>query len=152
MFNCLQTVKTSFDNIFAIYPTEYNATSFILFMQLARSIVVLFKLSVLKDPAWDLSLVRSTVDLLEVMNRLIVQLSEARDILGEQARNGYLDRAVKIFTIVKSWSAAKFDEVGVGVVETQQAEQPAIDGMSIDNLWLMDQFFWNENDLFSMNW
>lgn len=69
--------------------------------------LVLYKLSALKDPTWDTGLVRSTLDVVQVTGRLISNIQQARAAFGEKSASGLLDRAIRIFMLFKSCCAAK---------------------------------------------
>ncbi|PWY73034.1 hypothetical protein BO70DRAFT_381779 [Aspergillus heteromorphus CBS 117.55] len=113
LYTCLNTVKLAFTNFFTIPLVEYPGISFPFFTQLARYLIVLFKLSTLSDPAWDRTLVRSTVDVLEVMDRLIGNIEHAKGPAGEECARNPLDRATRIFASVRAWCAAKLAAVTV---------------------------------------
>jgi hypothetical protein len=69
-------VKSWFDVYFLILPAEYIGFPFIIFSQLTRCLIVLFKLSTLDDPAWDKSFVRNTADVILILNQAIFNLRQ----------------------------------------------------------------------------
>ncbi|PWY64730.1 hypothetical protein BO94DRAFT_357097 [Aspergillus sclerotioniger CBS 115572] len=110
LHGCLHTAKSAIDRFFEIPVVEYYGISFPFFGYLARSIVVLFRLSILNDPVWDTGLMRSTVDVLQVMDRLISNLQQARAAAGEEAAGGHLDSSTRKFRLIRSTCAAKLAE------------------------------------------
>lgn len=145
---------------------DYAGISFPFFTQLARYLVALYRLSVLGDPAWDTSLARATVDLMQVADRLIVNMQHARAASGEKAAEGFLDRAIRIFTSFRSWCAANMAEGGAGNGDREGSSrapgQPAVGGggsamlldMSLDDLWLGENFtygFLDDHDFGGMH-
>ena len=55
---------------------------------------------------------RSTVDIVEVMDRLISGLQQARAAGDESCADGFLDRATNIFCAVREWCVTKLAENG----------------------------------------
>ena len=110
LHGCLSTAKSAMDRFFEIPVVEYPGISFPFYGYLARSIVVLFKLSILNDPVWDTGLMRSTVDVLQVMDQLISNLQQAREAAGEEAAGGHLDSTTRKFLLIRSTCAAKLAE------------------------------------------
>lgn len=142
---CLGTVKSALDNFFRIPPTDYHGISFPFFTQLARYIIVLYKLSTLNDPAWDTTLVRSDVDLLQVLDQVISNFQKAD--VTDTSTDSVLARTVKIFTSVRSWYGARLVELTRGdghagyqaVGDGSNLLEPfSLDGLN--DLWLKDIF------------
>ena len=81
--------------------------SFPIFAQFARSIVVLYKLTTFDHPAWDIALVRSTIDLISVLDRLLENMEQASRISFDGSEDNVATRTVKIFTSVRAYCAPK---------------------------------------------
>ncbi|GLA30820.1 hypothetical protein AnigIFM63326_009255 [Aspergillus niger] len=95
---CLETARSALDSFFQISSTDdYIGISFLFFNYLARSILVIMTLSTMNDPIWDTNLVRSTVDVLWILDRLISGVQEAKASRGEEGEsaNGFLDKSTK---------------------------------------------------------
>ena len=157
LYACLNTVKSALDSFFKIPLAEYPGMSFPFFAQLARYIVVLYKLSTLNDPTWDTRLVRSTVDVLQVMDQLISNIQHAKAADDEKSADGLLDRSIRIFMSVRSWCAAKLAEgAGGGNSGNAGCQAAGENGMQLEALfledaWLKDNFtygFLEGNDFF----
>lgn len=146
LYACLNTVKSALDNFFKIPLAEYSGMSFPFFIQLARYIVVLYKLSTLNDPTWDTGLVRSTVDVLQVMDQLISNVQHAKATIGEKSADGPLDRSSRIFMSFRSYCAAKLAE-DAGGGDSGDASSQAIgesctqfENLFSEDDWLRDNF------------
>ncbi|PYI00607.1 hypothetical protein BO78DRAFT_37618 [Aspergillus sclerotiicarbonarius CBS 121057] len=110
LHGCLHTAKSAIDSFFEIPTLEYPGISFPFFGYLARFIVVLFKLSALNDPIWDTDLMRSTADVVQIMDRLISNLQEAIAATGQESAGGHLDNSTRKFRLIRSTCAAKLAE------------------------------------------
>lgn len=152
LYACLTTVKSALDNFFKLPSAEYAGFSFPFFTQLSRYIAVLYKLSTLNDPNWDTSLVRSTVDLLLVLDQVISNLEAANVTGGDSSTDGVIGRTARLFSSVRMWCGAKFGDGtgggpggGTGNHESQ-AQAPAENAMlmepmllqSLDDAWVND--------------
>ncbi|KAJ2905281.1 hypothetical protein MKZ38_005794 [Zalerion maritima] len=165
LHGCLETVKSAVENVFKIPPAEYPCSSFPFFVQLARCLVVLYRLSTLNDPVWDTSLVRSTLGVLQVTDQMISNMQQcvreterkAQAADGENSSGGgFLDLATRIFIAFKSWCAARLDEsVDTPGRTGGRAQAPSTSSGSqcaggrgmlldlpppFDDLWLNDRF------------
>ncbi|KAJ5710068.1 hypothetical protein N7493_009660 [Penicillium malachiteum] len=109
LYMCLQATKSATENFFEIPITECIGLSFTFFTQLARTILVLFKLSTFKNEAWDNKFVRKEIDVLQVLDRLLKVIDEAKLMIGSQGDDGFLDRSSIIFATVKSWCLSKLE-------------------------------------------
>ncbi|GKZ35630.1 hypothetical protein AbraIFM66950_006330 [Aspergillus brasiliensis] len=131
---CLQTAKSALDSFFQLSSTDdYIGMSFPFFNYLARSILVVMTLSTMNDPIWDTNLVRSTVDVLWILDRLISEVQEAKASRGEESEsaNGFLDKsAKKLISLRASACAALMSE------KTQRSAQAAAE----DDLQLLSMF------------
>ena len=145
LYSCLATVKEALGSFFKLSLDDYPGVSFSYFTQLARNITVLYKLSTWKDPAWDTALVRSNLDVLEVMDQLIKNIHEVRAVNGEQSADGLLDRAAKIFMLVRSWCAANLGESPADWERENMRPETSsgsdamfIDPITLEDVWLKD--------------
>lgn len=143
---CLNIIKAALDSFFSIPLAEYASISFPFFTHLARYILVLYKLSTVEEPCLDGNLVRSSVDVLQVMDRLIGNIQQARSMDGERSAGGLLDKALKIFASVRQWCAAKLVEDGrpadTGIIHNiSYANRPSsFDFFPVEDDWLKDNF------------
>ncbi|KAJ6779642.1 hypothetical protein PWT90_05762 [Aphanocladium album] len=143
---CLKIIKVALDSFFSMPLAEYAGISFPFFTHLARYILVLYKLSTVEEPSLDGNLVRSSVDVLQVMERLIGNIQQARSMDGESSAGGLLDKSLKIFTSVRQWCAAKLVEDGrpadtSNIHNISYANSPSdLDFFPFEDVWLKDNF------------
>ncbi|KAH8888428.1 hypothetical protein GQ53DRAFT_843406 [Thozetella sp. PMI_491] len=120
LYDCLIAVKSALDHFLKIPSTDYVGISFPVFTHLARCIIILYKLSTMKDPSWDTGLVRSTIDLIPVLDQVISNLDQAGAMTGDGSEDGIFPRTSQLFMSVKSWCSAKLSD------ETQDAESEGL--------------------------
>lgn len=142
----MNTTKSALDNFFRLSLDDYQAASFTYFTHFARNIVVLFNLSTLKDQTWDTNLVRSTVDLVQVLDRFIGNMQHVRAAEGDRAADGALDRLLRIFNAVRSWCALRLgDGTEMGVTGNGGWHGAGDAGVLLEpmppaDMWLRDMF------------
>ncbi|KAF3760415.1 hypothetical protein M406DRAFT_237312, partial [Cryphonectria parasitica EP155] len=73
----LSIVRRWLDMFFAITPSRYWALGFSFWSQLAHMLIVLFRLTVRVDPAWDPAAVHAALDISVVCDRLAGGFAEA---------------------------------------------------------------------------
>jgi len=102
---CVPSIKSWFQTFFAIPPTSYLSLAFPVFTQLTHSIVILYKLSVLDDPAWDRGLVRETVDIFLILEQLIgnFQLMAGTTDSTEEPAAHVFAKLAYLFDSVRTW-------------------------------------------------
>ena len=63
----------------------------------------LFKLSTLEDPGWDRSMVRNTVNILEVLDQILINMKRCADMVLEagDADFSIFEKGVKMMTAIK---------------------------------------------------
>ncbi|KAK6387733.1 hypothetical protein LTS17_001002 [Exophiala oligosperma] len=145
LYSCLNTVKLAFDQFFQIPFSEYVGVSFPIFTQFSRSVVVLYKLSVLEHPSWDVGLVRSTVDLNRILDRLLSNVEQARHVGFDETDDNIATRTIKIFTAVRLWCGSKLGaSAGLGLDPNMDpgGEYGAFEDSSafeaLDDVWLRE--------------
>ncbi len=138
------------ENFLTIPISDYPGISFPVFTQLVRYIIVLYKLSTLNDPVWDLSLVRASIDITQVIDQVICNIQQAMAELGEQCANGTLQRAIGIFSRFKSWCLPNLPASGGAVArEAESISFPGVgenytqlDALFLEDWWLTDNLFY----------
>lgn len=142
LYACLNTVKSSFDAFFKLQGSEYGNVSFTMFASVARFLVVLYKLSTLGDATWDKKLVRSTVDLFEIMDQIIRNLEQVKAAQEEESADGLVDRAVKIFQGVRVFFSTKAtDNEDIGMSGEVGFQVPTESNMLLEtDEWFREYF------------
>jgi hypothetical protein len=75
LWRTVNAIKSWFDVFFSLSSPACRSLSFLFWAQLARCLVTLIRLSVLKDPSWDRVAVRNMVDLRLVLDGMAQKLS-----------------------------------------------------------------------------
>lgn len=150
LYTCLETVKSATENFLTIPISDYTGISFPVFTQLVRYIIVLYKLSTLNDPVWDLSLVRTNIDVIQVIDQVIRNIQQAMAELGEQCANGTLERSIGIFSRFKSWCLPNLPASGGAVAREAKGiafpgmgeSYTQLDALFLEDWWLTDNLFY----------
>lgn len=82
LYTCLQAVKEFFDLLLSSPPATFISLPLPILVQISHTLNSLFRLSILDCPGWDKTVVRSTVDLLSIAERLAVQLGQVAQSAG----------------------------------------------------------------------
>ncbi|KAF4126875.1 hypothetical protein GMORB2_0612 [Geosmithia morbida] len=106
LYSCLETSKRAVDDLLAIPADELIGASFPFFVYIARYIIVLWKLSTLNDPNWDTALARSTVNVVDVLNRLIDKLQHSKISRPHEPGDCWPQKAVMLFAKTRDFCAS----------------------------------------------
>lgn len=87
LWRSVRAIKSWMDGFFTLPPFECTGFSFIHTAQMARCLVVLYRLSTYADPAWDCQAVRNTIDLLLVLDRVADKMELISNEAGEHSTN-----------------------------------------------------------------
>jgi hypothetical protein len=79
LYISLNATKSWLDLWLSIPPKNYIVISFVMFFQFTRTIVNLYRLSTLEDPAWDRTMVRNTANLISYLESIEANLKEGAD-------------------------------------------------------------------------
>ncbi|KAI1412495.1 putative C6 transcription factor [Hypoxylon sp. FL1857] len=85
LWRSANAIKSWLDIFFALPASYFRGLSFPFWAQLARCLVILYRLSTLEDPAWDRKAVRSMVDLPPTLDSIAEKLKLASREVGEQS-------------------------------------------------------------------
>ncbi|KAJ5166801.1 phosphoketolase 1 [Penicillium canariense] len=144
LYTCLNTVKSALENFFTVPISDYPGISFPVFTQLVRYIIVLYKLSTLNDSVWDLNLVRSSIDVIQVIDQVINNIKLAMSEMGEECASGVLERSIGIFSRFKSWSLPNLpvhvapEESGIIDLPDSEESYTQLDALFFEDWWLRD--------------
>ncbi|OIW24686.1 hypothetical protein CONLIGDRAFT_584386, partial [Coniochaeta ligniaria NRRL 30616] len=73
----VDTLKRWFDMFFPLSNAHYTALSLAFWCQLAHTIMSLYKISTLDEPAWDRAALRRDIDVLDICDRVIHDMNAA---------------------------------------------------------------------------
>lgn len=71
LYSCLRSVRSWYDIWFSIPLSEMPSLPFATYIQLSGTQVALYRLTTTEDPAWDKEVLRTTADLLVILDRTI---------------------------------------------------------------------------------
>jgi hypothetical protein len=146
---CLQTIRAWLDVYFNMPPATSASASFFIWCQMSHVTTSLYRLSVIEEPDWDKDLVRATVDLMEVMDKLIQRFSHVSAEAGlicdrPDGLDPYAMVVLSVRTIKSAWEMTVRPEgVGVGVLlpdglgELDSFSTEFLEGI---NEWMSDMF------------
>lgn len=105
----LESIKAWFGILLSMPPPFLIGFSFPFWAQGMRCLVTLFRLSTCPDPSWDRQAVRSTVDLLTMLDQIAEFIDRARAEIGETADDSIsalMSRVVKKF---REWAVVRLE-------------------------------------------
>ncbi|KAI1774980.1 putative C6 transcription factor [Hypoxylon cercidicola] len=118
LWRSVNAIKSWLDIFFSLPPLTLSGLSFLLRAQLARCLVVLYRLSTLEDPSWDRQAVRSTADLLLVLDQVAGKLDIASREIGEQSSDEIFAQFSRIMRTFRAWAVTK-------IAPEESAAEPA---------------------------
>ncbi|KAE9376342.1 hypothetical protein N431DRAFT_289530, partial [Stipitochalara longipes BDJ] len=104
---CLASLKSWFGIFFTIPPSQFLNLSFPYFSQLVNAIVLLHRLSTFEDPAWDRGVVKETIDILVVLERLIGSFKLLQGECKEVTEAELFGKMAMVFEWVRNLSKTK---------------------------------------------
>ncbi|KAJ5219111.1 uncharacterized protein N7498_001210 [Penicillium cinerascens] len=149
---CLQASKAWLDHFLAISPDHHIGISFTVFFQFSRALVTLYKLSTLEDPAWDRNMVRSTANVLEILDRILYNLKRSSRIMPDLDNPEYnvYEKGVKMVQSIKQMWEPKLmevwypnlpsDEINNQYVQTGPPLPEVMPMTGFDDAWMLEVF------------
>ena len=112
--------------------------------QIAQSLVILYRLSILDHPCWDRGLVRQTCDLTDVLNTFVERLTQVKsaaqlDYDDESPHMKLFEVNLRKLTSIKAWWQAK--EASQAPSSPAAPSNDTARGISVDpwgDAWLND--------------
>jgi len=143
----LQAARSWLDVFFSMEPSTSASASFFIWCQMSHVITSLYRLSVIDEPDWDRVLVRDTVDLMDVMDRLIqrfARVSADASLISDRpdGQDPYAAVIKSIRTIKVAWEAtvrqagSMVPQVG-DIEDLDSFSNEFLEGM---NGWMSDMF------------
>jgi hypothetical protein len=151
LYACLISAKSLLDILLALPLSSYYGFSIITLSQLGYGLSTVFKLSFIEVPGWDLTHVRSTVNLLQYFEHFISNFEQ----VGAQIDNSQPTLAKIAFCTgcsramgrVKGWYEAR---LAAETEEKQQEEQTGLTG--IDDILGAENFNYWDEAFFKEDW
>ncbi|KAK1750386.1 C6 transcription factor [Echria macrotheca] len=149
---CVQAARSWFDCFFSLPPASYAHYSFSLWVQLCHAITSVYRLSLLEEPGWDTSLVRDSLDLMQLMDMLVERLKRTAEEAGLEVdrANAFTNVINSIRTIRNAWEPMLRRQTADVVVQGEAAapafQVPPMDSFSAEfldgvNGWMSDMMF-----------
>lgn len=153
LYNCLHAVKGWFDEFFTFPIADYAGITFNVFCGLAIGFQTLYRLSVLDTPGWDRAAVRSTANLLDLLDRCADNIAQVPVVIGmdgaglEEEDN--FTRAAKLVRNQRLSCAQALEQVGVAAARAEGAATTAANVNMAEfqqlldtqhDSWLIDMF------------
>ncbi|KAJ5278979.1 hypothetical protein N7478_004351 [Penicillium angulare] len=156
LYTALQATKNWLDVWLSFSPDFYQGLPFTLFFQFARNIVSLYRLSTLEDPGWDRNMVRSTANILDIIERIIYNMKKCANMVAEanpalrEFDKGIFDKGMKMMASIKLGWEPKLMEIWYpslppSGLNGDEFVAPATDlsnmiPFGLDDVWMMEVF------------
>lgn len=157
---CLRLTKVWFDEIFALPKTCFLMFSFTIIYQLSHFMSLLYKLSTLEVPCWEVAAVRQTLSVSATLDVLATRFARgpiAAGFVSDNVNGDIFSRGGRALRLIKTTWEATFAETGIQAVEqpkpsaqAENLEDVPYDGIMNDefsaefsgglNDWLTDMF------------
>ncbi|KAF9889561.1 hypothetical protein FE257_007271 [Aspergillus nanangensis] len=125
LFTCLTAAKASVEILFEYVPTSYASFPFFLWKQFRTAILTLIRLVYLEDPAWDVNLVRRTVDLPSILERIAENLSNLQNTSDcrSNEQEDVFSKSLGWVNVTRSWLLSAYERSPEGqAVPSHQSE------------------------------
>jgi hypothetical protein len=144
LYACLVSAKSLLDNIFALPLSSYYGFSIITLSQLGYGLSTAFKLFFIEVPGWDLTYVRSTVNLLQYFEHFIAKFEQAGAQIDNTqptpTRISFCTGCSRAMGRVKGWYEVR---LAAETEEKQREQQTGLTG--IDDILGAENFnYWDE--------
>lgn len=157
---CLSAIKAWFDRHFSIPSYVYVGMTFSYWWNMAHCLLILARLSILDDPAWDRRAVRNRIDVLAVLDRLKAGFEEVstqrRMDTGPTVEEDSFPKFVKMVSTMRTnWggelAAAGGNPGPSAVAVTDAFIDSSAEGLSVPFYQPDDSELWIAG-LFDINW
>ncbi|KAL9082891.1 MAG: hypothetical protein Q9165_008744 [Trypethelium subeluteriae] len=127
----VNAIKSWMGVFFSLPPAECAGLSFMHMAQLARCLVVLYRLSTFDHPAWDCVLVRNTMDLMSALDGVTNRLELASREVGERSPDDLFMHVSGMVRKFRSNAAAKMAQKATAIDETGWMESGEVAGAGV---------------------
>ena len=139
-YACTKAARAWFDTFFAVPPIEVPGLPFSVYVSMSHMQAILYRLTTADDPAWDKEILRSTADLLVLMDQTIEKLCKAGDVYSLKSDDNdgtvFIKGARIIRNVRNAWEPALSQHLGVNLPtpSSQVMSCSAVDtGMMVEN-------------------
>lgn len=161
----LGAIKAWMGIFFSLSPADCAGLSFIHMAQLARCLVVLYRLSMSTQPGWDCNLVRNEMDVLAVLEGVARHLELASSEAGEQSpddqfmhlaglfRKFYATAATRMegkLTVVEGGTRLDGEELISGCEVGPLPDQALLEPLNIDDDTFLNSIFGDSGNAWSV--
>ncbi|KAK0650047.1 hypothetical protein B0T16DRAFT_139420 [Cercophora newfieldiana] len=146
---CLQTLRSWLDVFFGMETSSLASASFFIWCQMSHVITSLYRLTVIEEPDWDMALVRDTVDVMEVMDKLIERFSHVSAEAGlicdrPDGLDPYGPTLRSVRTIKSAWEATLRSNGGdvdlPSLLDVEGLDHFSTEFLEGMNGWMSDMF------------
>ena len=161
--SCLDMISGWFDTFFRIPPSRYVGITFSYYCQMAHNLMTLFHLSMRDDPAWDRTVVRAKLNVLDICDRLAAGFAEVsksrRHVVGPD--EDIFVKCSRITLLMKEWWQSELSVLDQSANLAAASGAPAgpasyVDGVTTGPLAMpMSQFMLDDawlTDIFNVSW
>lgn len=149
---CTQAARSWLDIYLAFPPAVYASLSFPTWSQLSHIFTTVYRLYMFEEPGWSASVVRETIDILQVMEDLsgrFDRVAEEAGLINDRAdSSGLFAHVIKSMrTIRAAWEPKLQPQTrGAEVPENMDFDITSLDGLSAEfldgmNGWMSDMMF-----------
>jgi hypothetical protein len=147
---CLSAVQSFFEVWFSLSPELYFSLSIVHFGQMTRALLVASKLCLFDGEDWDLSHVRGSIRISNIIEEMANRMEEASTTFGRERHISPLALSARNLRLGKTWYEAKLAASMVAVDPHEQMNRA-----NADNIVIGNQFDIWSDDLwggFTTNW
>ncbi|KAK2594141.1 hypothetical protein QQS21_008140 [Conoideocrella luteorostrata] len=80
LYSCARSAKVFYDAFFTLPPIQVAGLPFAAYVSMSHVQATLYRLTIVEDPAWDKEIMRSTVDLLYLLDKTIELFYQADEV------------------------------------------------------------------------
>lgn len=118
-YSSLQASKASLENFLSFSTPEFMCLTFSLTLHFGRSAQTLYRLMVVDDPEWDRSIVKNSIDLMQVMERTANRFMQVPHVCGIETSDDpenmdyYTKAGNALRATIPAWTAT-LEQMGCG--------------------------------------
>lgn len=143
IYSCFESTRLFFEAFLSVPATNYCAFTIVNIGQMFHALGALYKLSVFDVGTWDVSKVRTTLDLSSVLNQIAMGGEQAGNSWGpREADNPWFFCGRKLRTLQSWWNAKLAQEAEVNASSEMAQDGTFDDLQAMINCDFLDDNFW----------